>query len=320
MVIGQEEAITKMSKAIQRNRVGLKDPKKPVGSFIFLGPTGVGKTELARALSRYLFDSEDSLIRIDMSEYMEKFSVSRLIGAPPGYVGYEEGGQLTEKVRRKPYCVILLDEIEKAHPDVFNILLQVLDDGQLTDGLGRKVDFKNTLIIMTSNIGARQLKDFGQGVGFATTARQEAAEENSKVVIQNALKKTFSPEFLNRIDDVMVFNSLGRPEIFKIIDNALDSLMLRLKTMKFTLTMEEGAKEFVADKGYDPQFGARPLHRAIQKYVEDPLAEFILSENPAEDAALTATMNEAKDGLIINLEEKVKEKSKGKGKAKAVDN
>jgi ATP-dependent Clp protease ATP-binding subunit ClpC len=276
----------------------------------------VGKTELARALSRYLFDTEDSLIRIDMSEYMEKFSVSRLIGAPPGYVGYEEGGQLTEKVRRKPYSVVLLDEIEKAHPDVFNILLQVLDDGQLTDGLGRKVDFKNTLIIMTSNIGVRQLKDFGQGVGFATQARQEAAEENSKVVIQNALKKTFSPEFLNRIDDVMVFNSLGKEEIFKIIDNALASLMLRLQNMKFTLTLQEDAKEFVADKGYDPQFGARPLHRAIQKYVEDPLAEFILNENPAENAALIATMNEAKDGLVISYDGK----GKRKGKATALDN
>ena len=318
MVIGQEQAIAKMSKAIQRNRVGLKDPKKPVGSFIFLGPTGVGKTELARALARYMFDTEDSLIRIDMSEYMEKFSVSRLIGAPPGYVGYEEGGQLTEKVRRKPYCVILLDEIEKAHPDVFNILLQVLDDGQLTDGLGRKVDIKNTLIIMTSNIGARQLKDFGQGVGFATQARQEAAEENSKVVIQNALKKTFSPEFLNRIDDVMVFNSLGREEIFKIIDNALDSLMVRLQNMKFTLTLQDDAKDFVADKGYDPQFGARPLHRAIQKYVEDPLAEFILNENPPENSALVASMNEAKDGLIITYEGKGKDKRKGK--ATALDN
>jgi ATP-dependent Clp protease ATP-binding subunit ClpC len=318
MVIGQDEAIAKMSKAIQRNRVGLKDPKKPVGSFIFLGPTGVGKTELARALSRYLFDSEDSLIRIDMSEYMEKFSVSRLIGAPPGYVGYEEGGQLTEKVRRKPYSVVLLDEIEKAHPDVFNILLQVLDDGQLTDGLGRKVDFKNTLIIMTSNIGVRQLKDFGQGVGFATQARQEAAEENSKVVIQNALKKTFSPEFLNRIDDVMVFNALGRPEIFKILDNALASLMLRLKNMKFTLKLQDDAKDFVADKGYDPQFGARPLHRAIQKYVEDPLAEFILNENPPENASLVASMNDAKDGLIITYEGKGKDKKKGK--ASALDN
>ncbi len=299
MVIGQDESVIKISKAIQRNRVGLKDPKKPIGSFIFLGPTGVGKTELARALSRYLFDSEDNLLRIDMSEYMEKFTVSRLIGAPPGYVGYEEGGQLTEKVRRKPYAVVLLDEIEKAHPDVFNILLQVLDDGQLTDGMGRKVDFKNTIVIMTSNIGVRQLKDFGQGVGFATQARQDAAEGNAKSVIQNALKKTFSPEFLNRIDDVMVFNSLGKPEIFKIIDNALASLTLRLDNMKFTLALSEEGKEFVAEKGYDPQFGARPLHRAIQKYVEDPLAEFILGENPAEGSALMANLNEAKDGLVI---------------------
>ena len=306
MVIGQDESVLKISKAIQRNRVGLKDPKKPIGSFIFLGPTGVGKTELARALSRYLFDSDDNLLRIDMSEYMEKFTVSRLIGAPPGYVGYEEGGQLTEKVRRKPYSVVLLDEIEKAHPDVFNILLQVLDDGQLTDGMGRKVDFKNTIIIMTSNIGVRQLKDFGQGVGFATQARQDAAEDNAKVVIQNALKKTFSPEFLNRIDDVMVFNSLGKPEIFKIIDNALASLTLRLNNMKFTLALSEEGKEFVAEKGYDPQFGARPLHRAIQKYVEDPLAEFILGENPAEGSALKATLNEAKDGLIIAYAEEPK--------------
>lgn len=301
MVIGQDEAIVKIAKAIQRNRVGLKDPKKPIGSFIFLGPTGVGKTELARALARYLFDTEDALVRIDMSEYMEKFSVSRLIGAPPGYVGYEEGGQLTEKVRRKPYSVVLLDEIEKAHPDVYNILLQVLDDGQLTDGLGRKVDFKNTIIIMTSNIGVRQLKDFGQGVGFATKARQEAAEEHSKSVIQNALKRTFSPEFLNRIDDVMVFNALGREEIFKIIDNALAGLMKRLNNMKFNLALTEEAKEFVADKGYDPQFGARPLHRAIQKYIEDPLAEFILSEGPGEGAHLQAALNEAKDGLVISF-------------------
>jgi ATP-dependent Clp protease ATP-binding subunit ClpC len=311
MVIGQDESVIKISKAIQRNRVGLKDPKKPIGSFIFLGPTGVGKTELARALSRYLFDTEDNLLRIDMSEYMEKFTVSRLIGAPPGYVGYEEGGQLTEKVRRKPYSVVLLDEIEKAHPDVFNILLQVLDDGQLTDGMGRKVDFKNTLIIMTSNIGARQLKDFGQGVGFATQARQDAAEDNAKVVIQNALKKTFSPEFLNRIDDVLVFNSLGKPEIFKIIDNALASLTQRLNSMKFTLALSEEGKEFVSEKGYDPQFGARPLHRAIQKYVEDPLAEFILSENPAEGAALVATLNEAKDSLVIAYDGETKALSGG---------
>jgi ATP-dependent Clp protease ATP-binding subunit ClpC len=304
MVIGQEDATIKISKAIQRNRVGLKDPKKPIGSFIFLGPTGVGKTELARSLARYLFDTDEALIRIDMSEYMEKFSVSRLIGAPPGYVGYEEGGQLTEKVRRKPYSVVLLDEIEKAHPDVFNILLQVLDDGQLTDGLGRKVDFKNTIIIMTSNIGARQLKDFGQGVGFATKARIEAAEDSSKAVIQAALKKTFSPEFLNRIDDVMVFNSLGREEIFKIIDNALLSLTKRLDNMRMLLTLTDEAKDFVAEKGFDPQFGARPLHRAIQKYIEDPLAEFILSESPGEDSVLEANLNAEKDAIVISMASK----------------
>jgi ATP-dependent Clp protease ATP-binding subunit ClpC len=299
MVIGQDEAIAKITKAIQRNRVGLKDPTKPIGSFIFLGPTGVGKTELAKALARYMFDTEDALVRIDMSEYMEKFSVSRLIGAPPGYVGYEEGGQLTEKVRRKPYSVVLLDEIEKAHPDVYNILLQVLDDGQLTDGLGRKVDFKNTLIIMTSNIGVRQLKDFGQGVGFQTKARQDAENDNAKTVIQAALKRTFSPEFLNRIDDVVVFNSLGKDEIFKIIDLLLKGVMKRLAGMGFQLTLNEDAKEFIAEKGYDPQFGARPLHRAIQKYIEDPLAEFILNETPAENSRFEAIMNEGKDGLKI---------------------
>ncbi len=308
MVIGQDEAIIKITKSIQRNRVGLKDPTKPIGSFIFLGPTGVGKTELAKALARYMFDSEDALIRIDMSEYMEKFSVSRLIGAPPGYVGYEEGGQLTEKVRRKPYSVVLLDEIEKAHPDVYNILLQVLDDGQLTDGLGRRVDFKNTLIIMTSNIGVRQLKDFGQGVGFSTKARQDAAEENTKVIIQNALKRTFSPEFLNRIDDVVIFNPLGQEEIFKIIEISLRDLLKRLKNLNFTLTLTDEAKKFVAEKGFDPQFGARPLHRAIQKYIEDPLAEFILNENPSEGSALEAMMNDAKDGVIVSFsKEPVKE-------------
>lgn len=301
-VIGQDEAIIKITKAIQRNRVGLKDPKKPIGSFIFLGPTGVGKTELAKTIARYLFDSEDSLIRIDMSEYMEKFSVSRLIGAPPGYVGYEEGGQLTEKVRRKPYSVVLLDEIEKAHPDVYNILLQVLDDGQLTDGMGRKVDFKNTLIIMTSNIGVRQLKDFGSGVGFQTKARQESVEENSKTVIQNALKRTFSPEFLNRIDDVVIFNGLEKEQIFQIIDITLKSLYKRLETMGFKLVLSEEAKDFVAERGYDPQFGARPLNRAIQKYIEDPLAEFILNENPSEGSVLEAVLNEGKDGLKITLQ------------------
>jgi ATP-dependent Clp protease ATP-binding subunit ClpC len=301
-VIGQDSAIEKVTKAIQRNRVGLKDPSKPIGTFIFLGPTGVGKTELAKVLARYIFDSEDSLIRIDMSEYMEKFSVSRLIGAPPGYVGYEEGGQLTEKVRRKPYSVILLDEIEKAHPDVYNILLQVLDDGQLTDGMGRKVDFKNTMIIMTSNIGVRQLKDFGQGVGFATKSRTENAEENSKAVINNALKRTFSPEFLNRIDDVVIFNALTQENIFKIIDIALADLYKRLDGLEFTMTLSEEAKKFVAEKGFDPQFGARPLHRAIQKYIEDPLAEFILNNNPEGGAKLVAVLNEEEDGLSITQE------------------
>ncbi len=305
VIIGQNEAIQKITKAIQRNRVGLKDPTKPIGSFIFLGPTGVGKTELAKALARYLFDSDDALVRIDMSEYMEKFSVSRLIGAPPGYVGYEEGGQLTEKVRRKPYSVVLLDEIEKAHPDVYNILLQVLDDGQLTDGLGRKVDFKNTLVIMTSNIGVRQLKDFGQGVGFATKARQEQADDFSRSVIQNALKRTFAPEFLNRIDDVVIFNQLGQDEIFRIIDITLKDLRKRLEGMNYTLSLSQEAKRFVADKGYDPQFGARPLHRAIQKYLEDPLAEFILNENPAEGSALEAIMTDDGEGLRITLVKEV---------------
>jgi ATP-dependent Clp protease ATP-binding subunit ClpC len=301
VIIGQDEAIEKITKAIQRNRIGLKDPKKPIGTFIFLGPTGVGKTELAKALAKYIFDSEDALIRVDMSEYMEKFSLSRLIGAPPGYVGYEEGGQLTEKVRRKPYSVVLLDEIEKAHPDIYNILLQVLDDGQLTDGLGRKVDFKNCLIIMTSNIGVRQLKDFGSGVGFATKAREDASEEMSKSVIQNALKRTFSPEFLNRIDDVVIFNSLGQEDIFRIIDIALKDLHKRLQNMNYHLVLTEDAKKFVAEKGFDPQFGARPLHRAIQKYLEDPLAEFILKESPEKSATFEAYLNESKDGLVIRL-------------------
>ncbi|TVR84551.1 MAG: ATP-dependent Clp protease ATP-binding subunit [Saprospirales bacterium] len=303
VIIGQDEALQKVVKAIQRNRVGLKDPKKPIGTFIFLGPTGVGKTEMAKALARYIFDSEDALVRIDMSEYMEKFSISRLIGAPPGYVGYEEGGQLTEKVRRKPYSVILLDEIEKAHPDVYNILLQVLDDGLLTDGLGRKVDFKNTLIIMTSNIGVRQLKDFGQGVGFATKARVETAEDHSKSVIKNALKKTFSPEFLNRIDDVVIFNSLEQKEIFQIINITLKDLFARLEGLGYSLGLSEEAKEFIAKKGFDPQYGARPLHRAIQKYIEDPLAEFILNNNPKEGSSFEVLLNEDKDNTIIHQTE-----------------
>ncbi len=298
-IIGQDEAVVKITRAIQRNRVGLKDPSKPIGSFIFLGPTGVGKTQLAKSLAKTMFDSEDALIRIDMSEYMEKFSISRLIGAPPGYVGYEEGGQLTEKVRRKPYSVVLLDEIEKAHPDVYNILLQVLDDGQLTDGLGRKVDFKNTLIIMTSNIGVRQLKDFGQGVGFKTSARKKSSEDYSKGVIQGALKKTFSPEFLNRIDDVIIFNSLTKEDIFKIIDITLSDLYKRLKGLDYKLELSDEAKDFVAEKGYDPQFGARPLHRAIQKYIEDPLAEFILNENPEDGSVLRAELDKENEKLLV---------------------
>jgi ATP-dependent Clp protease ATP-binding subunit ClpC len=300
-VVGQDEAISKVTKAIQRNRVGLKDPKKPIGTFIFLGPTGVGKTELAKSLARYMFDSEDALIRIDMTEYMEKFSLSRLIGAPPGYVGYEEGGQLTEKVRRKPYSVILLDEIEKAHPDIYNILLQVLDDGILTDGLGRKVDFKNTLIIMTSNIGARQLKDFGAGVGFTTAAKSGNEDENTKSVIEKALKRTFSPEFLNRIDDVIIFNSLSKEHIYTIIDITMKSVLKRLENLGFSLELTEEAKGFLAEKGYDQQFGARPLHRAIQKYLEDPLAEEILNMNIHNGDILIADLDKENQKLIFTL-------------------
>lgn len=312
-VIGQNEAIVKITKAIQRNRVGLKAPNKPIGSFIFLGPTGVGKTELAKVLARQMFDSEEALIRIDMSEYMEKFSVSRLIGAPPGYVGYEEGGQLTEKIRRKPYSVVLLDEIEKAHPDIFNILLQVLDDGQLTDGLGRKVDFKNTLIIMTSNIGVRRLKEFGTGVGFATQAKEEAADNEAKSVIETALKRTFSPEFLNRIDDVVIFNSLDRADIFKIIDLSLKNLYKRVKDLGYTLTLDVVAKNYLAEKGYDPQFGARPLNRAIQKYLEDPLAEFILNNQAdlKEGMTLYASLGE-NDVMVISFADTDKKLKKGK--------
>jgi ATP-dependent Clp protease ATP-binding subunit ClpC len=309
-VIGQPDAILKVVKAIQRNRVGLKDPKKPIGTFIFLGPTGVGKTELARSLAKHMFDSDDALIRIDMSEYMEKFTVSRLIGAPPGYVGYEEGGQLTERVRRKPYSVVLLDEIEKAHPDIYNILLQVLDDGQLTDGLGRKVDFKNTLIIMTSNIGVRQLKDFGEGVGFATASRVESQEENNKAVIEKALKRTFSPEFLNRIDDVVIFNSLTKENIFEIIDILMKGVMTRLSNLGFTLDLTEEAKDFIAEKGYDSQFGARPLHRAIQKYLEDPLAEEILNMTIKPGDAMIAELDKENQKIRFKMKEGPKEKKK----------
>lgn len=307
-VIGQSEAIAKLSKAIQRTRVGLKDPHKPIGSFVFLGPTGVGKTEMAKVLSTYLFDKADALIRIDMSEYMEKFSVSRLVGAPPGYVGYEEGGQLTERVRRKPYSVVLLDEIEKAHPDVFNILLQVLDDGVLTDGLGRKVDFRNTLIIMTSNIGVRDLKDFGAGIGFATQSKKDNLGEIMKSTIQNALKKTFSPEFLNRLDDVIIFNSLEKEDIFKIIDIGLEKLFNRITDLGYTIKLTAKAKEFLADKGYDSQYGARPLARAVQKYLEDPVAEEILKGEIAAGDTLVADWDGKQDHLTIKLK-KVKTSS-----------
>ena len=300
-VIGQNEAIQKLTKAIQRTRVGLKDPRKPIGSFIFLGPTGVGKTELAKVLATYLFDKEEALVRIDMSEYMEKFSVSRLVGAPPGYVGYEEGGQLTEKVRRKPYSVVLLDEIEKAHPDVFNILLQVLDDGILTDGLGRRVDFRNTIIIMTSNIGVRDLKDFGSGIGFATKAKQSNEEENMKSTIQNALKRVFSPEFLNRLDDVIVFNSLHREQIHKIIDITLSKLFVRITALGYHVELTEKAKDFLAEKGYDQQFGARPLNRAIQKYLEDPIAEEILKGEIEEGGTLMADHDGKSEILVIKV-------------------
>ncbi|GIV27877.1 MAG: ATP-dependent Clp protease ClpC [Bacteroidia bacterium] len=309
-VIGQEEAVQKVVKAIQRNRVGLKDPNKPIGSFIFLGPTGVGKTQLAKELAKYLFDSEDALIRIDMSEYMEKFSVTRLIGAPPGYVGYEEGGQLTEKVRRRPYSIVLLDEIEKAHPDVFNMLLQVLDDGQLTDSLGRKIDFKNTVIIMTSNIGARQLKDFGQGVGFTTKAKKENVEEHNRSVIENALKKAFAPEFLNRIDDVIIFNSLEKEDMKKIIEIELQGLYKRISDLGYTLKITEQAKEFIIEKGFDPNYGARPLKRAIQKYIEDPLAEEMIQGDLSEGDEIEIDYNKEEDKIKVNIQKPKKRTKK----------
>ena len=290
-VVGQDEAVRQISKAIRRNRAGLKDPNRPIGSFIFVGPTGVGKTYLTKVLAKYLFDSEANMIRIDMSEYMEKFAVSRLIGAPPGYVGYEEGGQLTEKVRRKPYSIILLDEIEKAHPDVFNVLLQVLDDGQLTDGLGRKVDFKNTIIIMTSNIGTRQLKDFGTGVGFNTAAREAERNSLERSVIEKEMKKKFAPEFLNRIDDVVFFNSLKRADIHKIIDIELKGLFKRVKGMGYGINIDDKAKDFILKKGWDEQYGARPLKRAIQHYIEDDLADEIIKADilPGDTIHITTT-------------------------------
>lgn len=303
-VIGQNDAIKKVVKAIRRNRAGLKDPNKPIGTFIFLGPTGVGKTHLAKVLSKYLFDSEDALIRIDMSEFMEKFAVSRLVGAPPGYVGYEEGGQLTEKVRRKPYSVILLDEIEKAHPDVFHLMLQVLDDGLLTDSYGRKIDFKNTIIIMTSNIGSRQLKEFGTGVGFNTNAKSSARLDDSKGVIESALKKAFAPEFLNRIDDVVLFNYLEREDIHKIIDIELSSLYKRIIDLGYVIEVTEKAKDFICEKGWDAQFGARPLKRAIQKYIEDELAEEIIKSSLDEGDKIIIDFIENEEKVKVIIEKK----------------
>lgn len=296
-VIGQDEAVEKITKAIQRNRIGLKDPGKPIGTFLFLGPTGVGKTHLARVLAEFMFDSPDSLIRVDMSEYMEKFSVSRLIGAPPGYVGYEEGGQLTEKVRRKPYSIVLLDEIEKAHPDVFNILLQVMDEGRLTDSLGRRIDFKNTIIIMTSNVGTRQLKDFGRGVGFNTAEDSVIDAEFSRGVIQKALNKTFAPEFVNRVDDIVMFDQLSRDSIKSIIDLELKGIFKRVTDLGYKLELSTDAKDFIAEKGYDVQFGARPLKRAIQRYLEDELADVVLAGEAAEGDTILMELNEANDGV-----------------------
>ncbi|MBU2649493.1 MAG: ATP-dependent Clp protease ATP-binding subunit [Bacteroidetes bacterium] len=310
-VVGQLEAIKKVVRAIRRNRAGLKDPKKPIGSFIFLGPTGVGKTHLAKILARYLFDTEEALVRIDMSEYMEKFAVSRLVGAPPGYVGYEEGGQLTEKVRRKPYSIVLLDEIEKAHPDVFHLLLQVLDDGVLTDSLGRRVDFKNTIIIMTSNIGSRQLKDFGQGVGFSTAAKQSAKTDFAKGVIENALKKAFAPEFLNRIDDVVIFEPLEKEHIYSIIDIELKELYQRIKDLGYQLNMSKAARDFIVDKGWDAQFGARPLKRAIQKYVEDVLAEELIRSNIVPGDVIDLDYNSEKEDITVAIHKSPAKKNAG---------
>ena len=305
-LIGQDDAIAKIVKSIQRNRAGLKDPNKPIGSFIFLGPTGVGKTQLAKILAQYLFDSVDNLIRVDMSEYMEKFSVSRLVGAPPGYIGYEEGGQLTEKVRRKPYAVVLLDEIEKAHSDVFHILLQVMDEGQLTDSLGRRVDFKNTIIIMTSNIGTRQLKDFGHGVGFETQAKRTGTDQYNKSVIHKALQKTFAPEFLNRVDDVVIFNALTRENIHEIIDIELKGLYDRINLLGYNISMSDTAKDYISEKGYDVQFGARPLKRAIQKYLEDPMAEVIIKAELKEGDTISVGFSKKKEEITLNIRKKKK--------------
>jgi ATP-dependent Clp protease ATP-binding subunit ClpC len=304
-VIGQDEAIQKVVKSIQRNRAGLKDPNKPIGTFIFLGPTGVGKTQLAKVLARFLFDTTDNLVRIDMSEYMEKFSVSRLVGAPPGYVGYEEGGQLTEKVRRKPYSVVLLDEIEKAHPDVFHILLQVLDEGQLTDSLGRRIDFRNTIVILTSNIGTRQIAEFGHGIGFDTQAKKSTRDEQSKSILQKALQKTFAPEFLNRIDDVIMFNSLGKEEINRIIDLELKGLYDRVNSLGYQLKIASAARDYIAERGFDATYGARPLKRAIQKYLEDPMAEMLIKAGAgSEGDVINVGFNAAKSEIKIKIQKK----------------
>jgi len=300
-VVGQDQAIEKVVKAIQRNRAGLKDPNRPIGSFIFLGPTGVGKTQLAKVLATYLFDTTEALIRIDMSEYIEKFSVSRLVGAPPGYVGYEEGGQLTEKVRRKPYAVVLLDEIEKAHPDVFHLLLQMLDEGRLTDSFGRVVDFRNTIIIMTSNIGSRDLKDFGRGVGFNLAKTPEDDNENAKYIIQKALKKAFAPEFLNRIDDVIMFNALEKKHIHEIIDIEIADLYKRVEALNYKLKISAAAKDFIAEKGYDPQFGARPLKRAIQKYLEDEMAEIIIKAKISHGDVISVGFDKKNEKLTMKI-------------------
>jgi ATP-dependent Clp protease ATP-binding subunit ClpC len=303
-VIGQDEAIQKVVKSIQRNRAGLKDPNKPIGTFIFLGPTGVGKTQLAKVLAKFLFDTTDNLVRIDMSEYMEKFSVSRLVGAPPGYVGYEEGGQLTEKVRRKPYSVVLLDEIEKAHPDVFHIMLQVLDEGQLTDSLGRRVDFRNTIVILTSNIGTRQINEFGHGMGFDTAAKKATRDEQTKSILQKALQKTFAPEFLNRIDDVIMFNSLGKEQINKIIDLELKGLYDRVQSLGYQLKIATAARDFIAERGFDANYGARPLKRAIQKYLEDPMAEVLIKANLKEGDCINVGFNSVKSEIKIKIQKK----------------
>jgi ATP-dependent Clp protease ATP-binding subunit ClpC len=309
-VIGQDKAVEAVIKSIQRGRVGLKDPNRPIGTFLFLGPTGVGKTQLCKILAKHLFDSEDSLIRVDMSEFMEKFAVSRLIGAPPGYVGHDDGGQLTEKVRRKPYSVILFDEIEKAHSEVFNILLQVLDDGQLTDSVGRKINFKNTVIIMTSNNGSRQLKDFGTGIGFNTKVKEDQKRDQEKEVIEKELKKTFAPEFLNRIDEIITFNSLTKEDIYKIIDIELEKVIGRIRKMDFDLELSDEAKEYISEKGYDSEYGARPLKRAIQKYIEDPLTEEIIKSNPKKGTKMSLGYDKESDSMVVNIVKEKKTKKK----------